>query len=259
MRYLAALLTATAALCLAGAAASDTSINLTNQTWTCNQPLSHYGELPIVVNQSWTLENVVEFGVRLDRLCVGDGNPATVDLILHSDADGVVGPYGDAIRVTNASPGAHDIVVSGDAACGRGRHGNHQDGLQAIGGTDITFLHFEMKQGKFGGPSCQGAGGAAFYSSALPNVPVRMKILGGTWYGCNTGLRAGAGNGQSGHVGDAVIRNGYDKLSASCRDSDGHQYNAGPTCIFDTTPPITITHHNVICEKWPNWGLHHHH
>ena len=195
----------------------------------------------------------MEFGVQLGAQCVGDGNPATVDIVLSAiGANGIQGPYGDAIRVMNASPGARGIVLTGDFNCGRGRSGNHQDGVQAIGGKDITWRDMRVGlNGVDGAPSCQGAGGAMFYSSASPTVPQNMRVEGGEFRGCNTGVRAGGGSGQSGHIQDAAFRNGYDESSGGCRDSGGSQYNQGPSCVLDDEPPITVTTQNITCDKWP--------
>ena len=63
------------------AALAGTDIFLTDQTFVCDQAISSYGELPITVHQTWTQNNVVEFGVRLQTGCVGEGNTGPPQLI----------------------------------------------------------------------------------------------------------------------------------------------------------------------------------
>jgi hypothetical protein len=247
-------LATTLALAAPSAAPQANSVEFVDQPWTCNQPLSNYGPLPIVVTINYTKTDATDFGVRLNTGCVGDGDPATVDLELHVNGNGVNGTYDDAIRVMNASPGASNIVISGEADCGRARSGAHQDGIQAIGGTNISFRDFKVgMRGPGGFPSCQGAGGAIFYSGSGSVAPKNMRIEGGSFRGCNKGLNDG--NGQTvkptGDVSNALVQSGFDVAHPSaCRDSEGRQFYQPTTC--STANPL-VTESGLVCDRWP-WG-----
>jgi hypothetical protein len=226
-----------------------TAITLTDQTWTCNKALSLYGPLPIQVTINYTAPNLVEFGAFLGGGCLGTGNSGSPQLILNINGDGVKGVFGDLIRIANTA-NVGNMVIGGSGDCGIPRQGNHQDGIQAIGGHDITFLDFEQGQnGTDGMPSCQGAGGGIFYSSAQ-NIPVNMQILGGHYKACNTGIREGA-NGQTGQVGPNVeIKSGYDPAHpTACRDSAGDPLNAGAACLMDNEGVVDVQPY--VCDKWP--------
>ena len=125
--------------------------------------------------------------MQLDAGCVGDGTTAT-DLILDIRGDGrTYGPGEDAVRITNARPGASNLQIEGRADCG-GRVGDaHQDGIQVLGGTNITFRNFEVGNYDAGLSTCQGAGGAFFYSMASTNT----RVEGGKYIACNHSLFAG--------------------------------------------------------------------
>ena len=142
------------------------------------------------------------FGVRLDAGCVGDGTNA-IDLVLSINGDGrTYGPQEDAIRVMNELPGASNLQISGYANCGRKEITEiHQDGIQVLGGTNITWVDFRVGNYDAGLSTCQGAGGAFFYSMTSTNT----RIQGGKFIACNHSLLAGAG---SGSVSGASFRSG---------------------------------------------------
>jgi hypothetical protein len=250
MRKLALATAVAFALATPAAASADTEITLTDQTWTCNQPLSNYGTLPIRVVINYTTTDTVEFGVRLGTGCTGDGNSATVDLELDINGDGINGPYIDAVRILNASPGASDIVITGEADCGRARPESHQDGVQALGGTNITFRDFEVGfNGPGGNPSCQGAGGAMFYSAgSATTAPDNMRVEGGEYRACNRSLLDGVSPG-SGHIENAIFRSGYDTNHPdACEDSTGDKFNIANPCV---TSYADVTESNIVCDQYP--------
>ena len=187
----AALLPAVLSSAGALAAAQATTINLTDATWSCNKPLSEYGSLPITVNSTWTTTNVVEFGVQLGAQCVGDGNPATVDIVQRHRCHGIQGPYGDAIRVMNASPGARGIVLTGDFNCGRGRAGNHQDASRPSAAR--TSRSATSSSGRTASTGCRSARcrRPACSTQRRLNLPTNMRIRGRRVPGSNVALRAG--------------------------------------------------------------------
>ena len=158
-----------------------TTLSFTDETWTCSRPLARYGKLPIKVIATFT-NNLTRFGVRLDPGCTGDRDPSTIDLILDVRGDGqTYGTADDAIRITNASPGASNIQITGHADCGKKQSAFHQDGIHAIGGTNITFVDFTIGDWNTGVATCQGAGGAVFYSGATGVAPRNMTVIRGRY------------------------------------------------------------------------------
>ena len=119
--------------------------------------------------------------VQLDTGCVGDGTSAT-DLVIDIRGDGRThGPGGDAVRLMNDRPGASNLEIEGRADCGQRVNAEHQDGVQVLGGTNITFRNFQIGNYDAGLSTCQGAGGAFFYSLQSNNV----RVEGGKFIACN--------------------------------------------------------------------------
>lgn len=131
----------------------------TAENWVCDRPLDQYGDLPIIVKsriegQPRPLEAVTLTGPD----CAGDGNPATVDLVLEIEGDGRdVGPTSDAVKV---KLGAHDIEISGFADCGESSPGVQQNGIHVMLGYRITFVDFDLGDAETGTWTCDGAAGA---------------------------------------------------------------------------------------------------
>jgi hypothetical protein len=191
--------------------------------------------------------NSIPFGARLDAGCAGDGNSSTIDLILDIRGDGRTrGPGEDAIRITNHSPGARDIQITGRADCGPRRGGAHQDGIQAIGGTNITFVDFVIGDYEAGVASCQGAGGIVFYSGDGGTRPQNMQIIRGSYIGCNHALANGNPN-SGGAVRDARFRSGRIVAQEEiCLDENGDPFHTSPPCIV----PSNFTRVNLTCQRW---------
>ena len=147
--------------------------------------------LPLRVVMNYT-QNYNGFGVRLGAGCVGDGTNA-IDLVLNVNGDGLTnGPQEDAIRVMNERPGASNLQINGYANCGRKVISSiHQDGIQVLGGTNITWMDFQVGNYDAGRSTCQGAGGAFFYSETSTNT----RVQGGKYIACNHSLLAGSGSG----------------------------------------------------------------
>jgi hypothetical protein len=180
--------------------------------------------------------------VQLGAGCRGDGNPATTDLILDIRGDGRTrGPGDDAIRLMNARPGASDIVIEGHADCGPRVGFAHQDGIQILGGTNVTFRNFTIGDYANGRATCQGAGGIVFYSMPSTNVDV----VGGRFIGCNHALLAGASS-PGGEVRRAAFRSGRtdgsDPLCAS--------YHASAPCIVQSD----VAAAGLSCQRWSRAG-----
>jgi hypothetical protein len=182
-------------------------------------------------------QNYNGFGVRLGAGCVGDGTSA-IDLVLNINGDGLThGPQEDAIRVMAERPGASNLQITGYANCGRRVISSiHQDGIQVLGGTNITWLNFEVGNYDAGRSTCQGAGGAFFYSLDSTNT----RIEGGKYIACNHSLLAGNG---SGHITGASFRSGRnDGSDPAC------SYNSSDPCLFQSS---SITRGpNVTCQRW---------
>jgi hypothetical protein len=166
-----------------------TVITVTNARWDCTRPLTDYGPLPILVEQTWDNDRAaasVGDGVWLEPGCVGDGNPLTIDLILHVNGNGTtVGPSDDAMTVKQ---GARDIDMTGYINCGRAQNGAHQDGVQINGGTRVRFYDFRSGDSVNRRFTCWGAGGG-FYPSATNGLPTDVVCVRCVFVNANQGLR----------------------------------------------------------------------
>jgi hypothetical protein len=230
---------------------SDTSgcvpgyvINVMDDDWICNQPLSNYGPLPIkvILDFSTALPNNLN-GVELVTGCAGDSDPNTIDLILDVRGDGLT--YGvavDAVKIKQKAGWDNGIQITGHAECGpRDNDEIHQDGIQAQGGRNISFVDFTVGDYDAGISTCQGAGGAMFYSSANVYYGENIDVIRGKYIACNKGLTIGS-PGNTGSVTDAVFRSGrVDGTDPKCIDINGPATCGG-------TGDVTVT--NVTCQKW---------
>ena len=169
-----------------------TVITATNARWDCNRPLSEYGPLPILVEQTWNnnmAASSVGDGVWIEPGCIGDGNPLTIDLILHINGNGTtIGPSDDGMTVKQ---GARDLDITGYVNCGRLQDGAHQDGVQINGGTRIRFYDFRSGDAVDRKYTCWGAGGG-FYPSATNGNPTDVVCIRCVMVNANQGLRVDA-------------------------------------------------------------------
>ena len=227
-----------------------TTITLTNTFWRCTRPVRDYATsgLPLRVVMLYTTNYRPPSGggaVQLDAGCVGDGT-STTDLVLDVRGDGrTYGPGEDAVRVTTARPGASNLQIEGRADCGRRVGSAHADGIQVLGGTNITFRNFEVGDYDAGIATCQGAGGAFFYSMATTNT----RIEGGKYVGCNHSLFAGSA---SGHVTGAMFRSGRtDGTDPACTGYAASEPCMGPELGRGvTTSAITCQIWNRTQDRW---------
>jgi hypothetical protein len=141
---------------------------LTDEQWRCRQPLARYaqelgGALPLKVTARFT--TFVETSgpvIDLRERCTGDGSEA-VDLILDIQGDGRTrGGTGDALSVKLT---ARDLDITGNIDCGPREEGSHQDGIQAMGGRNITFVDLEVGDWDEERSTCTGATGGLDISS----------------------------------------------------------------------------------------------
>lgn len=131
--------------------------NLSLQTSACPPPPPGND---LIVDGSWTCDKAVNYDL------VRVTNHGSGDVVrLASGCTGRIGRLesigavnGDAIKIQNSdSNAAHDLVIeSGFASCaGPSTDGTHQDGVQGMGGKNITFRNFVF--------DCYGGGGGNFF------------------------------------------------------------------------------------------------
>ncbi|HSA53122.1 MAG TPA: calcium-binding protein, partial [Yinghuangia sp.] len=98
------------------------TVVLENQAWNCRGPV----DLDLV---RVTMRTSTQDAIQLDQNCSGRIGRIEVETWT-----------GDGIKIQNRGQVAHDLVVeSGFVKCHAVAPGHHQDGVQAMGGTRITF------------------------------------------------------------------------------------------------------------------------
>jgi hypothetical protein len=148
----------------------------TTQSWECRGSLAAFGQLPIKVVSTVANPGNAD-AIRLIG-CYGDGDPSTVDLIL--DVRGNGGNVGTGYDAVKIGQNAHDLVVTGNAECGARQTANsavHQDIVQALSGSRITFVDFTSGNPYTGQWTCWGAGGGWYVSWANGNRPTDLLCL----------------------------------------------------------------------------------
>jgi hypothetical protein len=185
--------------------------------------------------------------VDLATGCAGDANLNSIDLIIDVKGDGrTYGPGVDAMKVRQGAGYNGSIQLTGHVDCGpKYAPGEHQDGVQLQGGRDITFVDFSVGDYDNGRSTCQGAGGAFFYSSVPSTVPTNIDVVRGKYIACNHALFTNTGT--SGDIVGAMFRSGRtDGTDPLCNG-----YWGAPPCtgIGDRVAPgVTMT--NVTCQRW---------
>lgn len=214
-----------------------TTIRRHHRKFYCDRPLRRFGPLPLKVIVTFTrgrpfLENGA---IDLNSGCRGDGDPQSVDLIVQVQGNGRNrGPSIDAFKVRRD---VRNIQITGRVNCGRRYGAAHQDGVQLQGGTNLTFVDFRVGRYKRGLSTCQGAGGAFFYSSGGTR---NVDVVRGAYIGCNHSLFAGAGTGT---VRGAKFRSGRTDGS----DSVCVGFAGSPPCERRTQ---SINFRNITCQRW---------
>ena len=179
--------------------------------------------------------------VDLTTGCAGDADAQTIDLIVDIRGDGRThGPGVDAFKVRLQAGYSGGIQLTGHADCGpKSDPEVHQDGVQLQGGRDITFVDFTIGDYDNGRSTCQGAGGAFFYSAAGGTEPQNIDVVRGKYIACNHSLFAGTG---SGEVSDASFRSGRtDGTDQLCNG-----YSASNACLDESA----VTMARVTCQRW---------
>ena len=215
-----------------------------NRSFHCTRPLRRYGRLPLKVKISFSKGR--RFGeagaIDLDTGCAGDGNPNTIDLIVKVKGNGrTFGPGVDAFKVRQRAGYRAGIQVTGKVNCGpRYSSAVHQDGVQLQGGRNITFVDFRVGKYRRGKSTCQGAGGAFFYSGASGFTPQNIDVVRGKYIACNHSLLAGLGTGS---VVGAKFRSGrVDGTDRRCRG-----FFSAPPCDLRSAG---ISTSRLTCERW---------
>ena len=221
-----------------------TTLRLTDARFLCDRPLSSYGTLPLKVDLDFTPGRPFGENGAIDLYtgCAGDGDPTTIDLIVDVEGDGVTyGPGVDAFKVRQGAGYSAGIQLTGHVDCGpRYAPDVHQDGVQLQGGRNIAFVDFSVGDYGSGRSTCQGAGGAFFYSGASGFVPTNIDVVRGSYIACNHSLFRGLG---SGDVHDADFRSGRTDGS----DPLCSAFAGSPACDGDA-PGVTMT--SVTCQRW---------
>ena len=216
------------------------TLTFTDSQFHCNRPLILFGPLPLKVVLNYTPGRLYSGNGAVDLItgCAGDGNPNTIDLIVDVRGDGRThGPGADAFKTRLQAGYNAGIQITGHADCGpRYDPSAHQDGVQLQGGRDITFVDFSIGNYDAGLSTCQGAGGAFFYSGgSLGNID----IIRGKYIGCNHSLFVGAG---SGEITDAMFRSGRtDGTDPNCTG-----YAASEPCVGGGS----VVYTRVTCQQW---------
>ena len=238
-----------------------TTVSFTNKHWVCSSPVSSYGKLPVKVVLDFTFNYVPPQGggvVQLSNGCTGDADANTIDLILDVRGNGKTrGAGDDAIRISVSSPGAKNLQITGKANCGKKQGGGHQDGIQALGGTSITFADFEIGDHDTGYATCQGAGGAVFYSNGGTTSPKNMRIVRGKYIACNRAVKDGndtaTGSIQNAKFGRTGTSNTVPSVPGLCQDGSGGPYATAPS-DFDnpnvTQSGNTVQYWNKATQSW---------
>jgi hypothetical protein len=180
-------------------------------------------------------------GVTLTTGCAGDADPTSIDLILDVRGDGLTyGTSNDAVKVKLQAGYTAGIQITGKVNCGPRTLTGHQDGVQAQGGRNLSFVDFMVGNWEAGLSTCQGAGGAFFYSAANGYSAQAVDVIRGRYIACAKGVAASSGN--TGSVSGALFRSGRtDGTDLPCAG-----FAAPDTC----TVASQIGWVNVTCEKW---------
>jgi len=100
----------------------------------------------VLVDQAWTCRGPVD--LDLVKITMHSGGDA---IYLRQNCTGRIGRIevdtwtGDGLKVNAPAPAAHDLTIGGGYIRCHANAGGHQDGIQAMGGRNITFRGLEIK------------------------------------------------------------------------------------------------------------------
>jgi len=177
--------------------APGSELIITDDQWRCTQPLAEVarevgGTLPLKVTAKFT--TFIETSgpvIDLRAGCAGDGTEA-IDLILDIQGDGrTKGGINDALSV---KLDAHDIDITGNIDCGPRAEGSHQDGIQAQGARNISFVDLEIGDWDEQRATCTGAeaGIGISLGGVADIIPTGHKCIRCRVIACRRGINIGA-------------------------------------------------------------------
>ncbi|HEV2590951.1 MAG TPA: hypothetical protein VGU02_03560, partial [Gaiellaceae bacterium] len=127
-------------------------VNLTNKTWICKGPVD-LTSVTVTFDQSVPQTSPTP-GAH-DAIHLGAGCTGEIGLLT------VVQYHGDGVKVGG---GAHDLTIDrGSIRCLAHDIGKHQDGIQAMGGTNVRFNQMDVQ--------CDSANNAALFVNRGTNSP----------------------------------------------------------------------------------------
>lgn len=136
----------------AASRAQTGSVNLVDKTWICRGPVD-LTSVSVTFDQNVPDTSTTPGGhdaVHLGAGCTGHIGTLTV-----------VQYHGDGVKVGG---GAHDLVIDqGSIRCYAHDIGKHQDGIQAMGGTNVQFNRMDIQ--------CDSSNNAAFFVNRGTNSP----------------------------------------------------------------------------------------
>jgi hypothetical protein len=193
--WLGAAAVAAAAAALAGAAGAASvqtgSVSLIDKTWICRGPVD-LTSVSVTFDQNVADTSATPGGhdaVHLGAGCTGHIGKLTV-----------VQYHGDGVKVGG---GSHDIVVDqGSIRCYAHDAGKHQDGIQAMGGTNVQFNQMDIQ--------CNSSNNAAFFvnrGTSSPELPTNVVCEGCFLQG--GGITVRIGHSSASGVRDSAVVPGH--------------------------------------------------
>jgi hypothetical protein len=128
------------------------SVVLVDKTWICRGPVD-LTSVSVTFDQN--VPDVSATPGSHDAVHLGSGCTGRIGRLT------VVQYHGDGVKVGG---GAHDLHIDGGSIRCYGHDvGKHQDGIQAMGGTNVTFSHMDVQ--------CDSSNNAAFFVNRGTNSP----------------------------------------------------------------------------------------
>jgi hypothetical protein len=187
---------ASAGSCVEHTVAGFPAVACLNKTWHCSSAQNHT-QVNVVIDSP---------DVKIDAIHLDSGCTGTIRIRVQTNS-------GDGVKVHD---GAHDLTVYMGKPAPHGvqpslfskvgivctaKFGDvHQDGVQAMGGTDVTFdsPHVDCPTGNNGGLFVNGGRGGH-------GVPTRILFVGGFSYEGNASIHVGPNSSQSGARGVTMM------------------------------------------------------
>jgi hypothetical protein len=169
---------------------------LVNRTFHCRGPVTPGAEVFVTINDNKSVD-----GVHLDRGCTGG------PLIVHVHTNGA-----DGLKV---HWGVHDLTVKGSVTCNGKEATAHQDGIQAMGGKNVTFLGFNV--------SCPSGNNGGIWINAGRNhrsTPTNIICMHCDLFERNAAVHVGTDSVHSGAVDSRLHRGTSPASPADCMRID---------------------------------------